>query len=133
MKSLLKKILINILSLIFTFYIIDSLEITKSIFAITVSAIILSILVDYLLSVVNIIMMPINLITFNLTKWLMFFLFVYLWSLVNPYVKIKAWYFSGLKSNLISLNSLNLSFWQTLIIISILLTIFRKIIKWIIS
>lgn len=133
MKSFFKKISVNLLSLILTLYIVDSLEITKDLFGLMISAIILSVFLDYLHPILNIIMMPINLITFNFFRWFTFFLLMYLWSLINPYVKIKPWNFTGFTSNLLSLNSQNLSFWQTLIIISILLIIFRKLIKWISS
>lgn len=83
--------------------------------------------------VINLLLLPINLVTFNLFKWISSAIALYLVTLLVPGFKIIGFSFSGLTSNLINIPAIELSGALAIIAFSFMLSLITSFIYWIIS
>lgn len=80
------------------------------------------------LPVVKLLMLPINLLTLGLLRWLANVLVLYVFSLTYSGVHISAYDFPGFTSNLLALPPTHLSLFWVLVIVSLLMSITTGII-----
>ena len=83
--------------------------------------------------VINIFLLPINLVTFNLFKWLSAAITLYLVTLVVPGFGVTGFVFTGYSSELISLPPISLGGPLAYIAFSFLLSVITAFIYWIVS
>ncbi len=134
---MMKYILKNYFSLCSAIYIlvniIPSVKIVsglKDFFSATIIMVLLMIVVRPL---INIILLPINLITFNLFSWLVNIFLFYLWVVISRNVSVESWIFPGINIGGLSISSINFSSWQTIIISAVVFTFLLQIINLLIK
>lgn len=83
--------------------------------------------------IINILLLPLNLVTFGLFRWVSSAIALYLTTLVVPGLKIIGFHFSGLTSKWIDIPPLNFSGVLAYIAFSFLLSILISFIFWLIK
>lgn len=83
--------------------------------------------------VINLLLLPINLITFGLFRWASSVIALYLVTLVVPGFEINSFAFSGLATNLIIIPPINLEGFLALVAYSFVISIFTSLIHWLIK
>lgn len=132
MKILLKKYFITILSVFTLTQIISSFVIKGGWNRLFYASLILSILFWFAKPLINIIMLPVNLLTLNLAAWFVNIIIFLLWIRLVPDISINSWQFSGANFKVILLSPFYFSAFQVIILCSILLTIIIQFFKWLI-
>lgn len=80
--------------------------------------------------VLNILLLPLNLITFGLFKWLSFAIGLYLVTLIIPGFKIVGFYFSGFSTKWIDVPAINLDGLLGLLAFSFVLSTISSSLRW---
>lgn len=83
--------------------------------------------------VINLLLLPINLITFNLFKWVSSAIALYLVTLVVSGFKIAHFYFAGVTSNLFTIPSLSLGGVLSYVAFAFIISLITSSIYWIIK
>jgi len=81
--------------------------------------------------IINILLLPINLITFGLFKWVSSAIALYLVTLVVPGFKIIEFYFGGLSTRLFDIPAISFGGTPSYIAFSFLLSLITSILFWI--
>lgn len=81
--------------------------------------------------IINILLLPINLITFGLFKWVSSAIALYLVTLVVPGFKIISFYFAGFSTKLIDFPTVSLEGTLAYIAFSFLLSLITSVLFWI--
>lgn len=131
MKFILKRYLITVISIFILTQIITALSLQNGWYGLFYASLVLSILFYIVAPILNLIMLPINLITLNLSSWIVQILIFYLWTIVVVQVKITSWQFAGLHVGPITLSNFNLIKWQIIILLAILFIVINKLLNWI--
>lgn len=130
MIKVIKKYILVALSLHFLTLIVPAFRINGPWYDIFYSAFILTALLIIIKPVLNLIMLPLNILTLNLSGWILNILIFYLWTYLVPNVSITAWKFKGLELGIISLTPMDFSYFVTLIIVSILFILLLQFTNW---
>lgn len=133
MRSLLKKYFIIILAVYLLTQLIPTFVVSEGWRGLFYSSFILSLLLYIAQPVINLIMLPINLLTLNLTSWLLNIIIFYIWTLLVPNIWVTDWQFSGKSIGLITFSSLYIPQWQVIVLSGILLTLITQFIKWLVK
>lgn len=80
--------------------------------------------------IINLLLLPINLITFNLFKWVSSAIALYLVTLVVPGFKITGFVFAGLSSQWLDLPVINLSGFIAYVAFSFIFSMLASFIYW---
>lgn len=80
--------------------------------------------------IINLLLLPINLITFNLFKWVSSAIALYLVTLVIPGFKITGFVFAGLSSQWLDLPAISLSGFIAYVAFSFIFSILASFIYW---
>ena len=130
MRSLLKKYLIIFVSI----YLIGSLDLgllvstdNQEIFF-AAAVLFLMLLVK---PFIDVLMLPVNLLTLNLSNWLLFISFVFVWSVIAPGVNFIAFNFPKVKFASVQISSMMIPYWFSVILMSLLLVLTIKFLNWI--
>jgi len=83
--------------------------------------------------VINLLLLPINLITFNLFKWVSSAIALYLVTLVVPGFKITHFYFGGMASRLFTIPSFSLGGALSYVAFAFIISLITSLIYWIIK
>jgi len=83
--------------------------------------------------VINLLMLPINIITLNMTAWILNILIIYLWSIILSEVSFTIWEFSGINLGIVNIVPITFLPWQTAIIISIIMVIISRFAEWVLK
>lgn len=132
MKNWFKKYFILLVSVFVVKEIIPALQITGGWSGFITSSFYLFVIIHFIKPLVDIILLPINLLTFNFIHYLFQLLFIYLWVFINNNVDILPWNFSGLNLGIVSLAAFSFKSWQVVILVTILLRLIPKLINWLI-
>ena len=81
--------------------------------------------------VINLLLLPVNLVTFNLFRWISSAIALYLVTLVVPGFKIVGFYFSGLTSSLVNIPVINISGVLAFVLFSFLISLITSLFYWI--
>ncbi len=130
MKYLFRKYCLVTLSLVITGLLIPALTFGPQKYDLFYDAFILFLLFLIAKPIVNILMLPINILTLNLSRWLINILLIYLWKFIVPEVKIGSWNFEGLNLGSINLSQINFNGWQTTVLVAVFLTLLMQFITW---
>ena len=129
MKSLLKGFITSFLSVYFTSQIKSGLLIKNGWQGYFSSALLL-LLILFLKSFADTLLFPLNLLTLNLTKWITFILFVYFWVLVSPDAQSSPLAVPDSQLGPLVFSQSVLPYWQSAIIISLLIIFYLQFFKW---
>ncbi len=130
MIKVFKKYILVALCLHFLTLIVPAFRINGPWYDIFYSSFILTVLLIIIKPVLNLIMLPLNILTLNLSGWILNILIFYLWTHLVPNVSISAWKFKGAELGIISLSPMDFSYFVTLIIVSILFIILVQFANW---
>jgi putative membrane protein len=83
--------------------------------------------------IINLLLLPINLITFNLFKWVSNALALYIVTLIVPGFKITTFVFSGLATKWLDIPKITLSGIFAYVAFSVVLSLMTSIVHWIIK
>lgn len=133
MRFLIKKYIINTISVYLISQLISAVVITGEGYALLYSSLILSLLLLLVKPIINLIMFPLNLITLNLSSWIINIIIVYLWIILVPGITINYWQFTGGNFGWLILSPMTFSRWQVIILTGILLTLTIRFLNWILK
>ena len=83
--------------------------------------------------IINLLLLPINLITFGLFRWVASSFIIFLATLIVPAFKVLGFYFTGFSTKWFDLPSINLTGLAAYIGFSFLLSLLTSIIYWLIK
>lgn len=83
--------------------------------------------------IINLLLLPINLITFGLFRWVASSFVLYITSLIVPAFKIMYFHFAGISSKWFDIPTLNFKGVMAYICFSFLLSLFTSFIYWLIK
>lgn len=129
MKFILKRYLLTIASIFIVTQMIASFSVNNGWYGFFYVSLTLSILFYIIRPILNLIMFPINLLTLNLSNWLIQIVIFYVWTLVSP-IKIDFWHFGGLHIGPITLSNFDLLKWQVTILSALTFIIINKLLNW---
>jgi uncharacterized membrane protein YvlD (DUF360 family) len=132
MRHLLKKYLVTIVSIYLLLQLIPSFKINGGLGGLLYSSLILSLLTYMVKPILNLVLLPINVITLNLSSWVLNILIFLLWTILMKNVIIANWAFKGTNSGIIKIDPVFFPSWQLIIILSILFVFLSKFIYWVI-
>lgn len=130
MKSLLKKYLKITLTIYFLTLFIPSFKISGPVQSFFIATLILTVLYYLVRPLINIILLPLNLITLQFTAWVVNIVMFFLWLWITPNVKIGSFTLTQLNLGSIHISHLYLASWEESILIGILLTISVQFLDW---
>lgn len=133
MKSILKIYITCTLSLYLASVAFGGMELSKGINSLLFAGVALSVFSLLVKPVINILLLPLNLITFGLFRWVSSVIALYLVTLVVPGFKILSFSFAGLSSKWIDVPAINLTGILAVIAFSLVISIISSILHWIIS
>lgn len=133
MKFLIKKYLLAAASLFILTQIIPAIKINGSWSGLFYAAFILSVLFYMAVPMLNLVMLPINLITLNLSSWIIQIAIFYLWTLITNVVSISSWQFPGISFGPITLSSFDLVKWQVTMVAAIVYILTNKSLQWLLK
>lgn len=109
MKRIVKHLIINTVTLYVVSLLVSGITFENGITTILVTGAVLTLASMLVRPIINILLLPINLITFGLFKWVSFALTLYLVTLVVTGFKIADFYFAGVPNPWIPIPSLTLT------------------------
>lgn len=118
MRSLIIRVLGTALSFFVTSYLIAGFQIEPSWQAYLIASLVFVILNAVVGPLVKLLLLPINLLTLGLFRWLSSVIVLYLFDLLYTGISISAYRFSGFTSGLLSLPPLDLSLFWALVLSS---------------
>lgn len=131
MRALLKKYLIlaGVIYLVKT--LIVSFKIEGDIRSYMSSVLILFFIRTLISPIINILILPLNLVTLNLTNWLLQILMIFVWVLIVPQVTVASWDVPAVNFGSVNLSSMHLFWLPVFILVSLAIIIFYRIAYWI--
>ncbi|MBM3283531.1 phage holin family protein [Candidatus Gottesmanbacteria bacterium] len=133
MRTILKKYFIILISVFILTQIIPSISISGKWQGLFYSSFVLCILLYIAQPIINLIMLPLNLLTLNMTSWILNILIIFIWTLIVPQVKISDWQFNGGKIGPLSFSSFYFVYWQVVILAGISITLIIQFVKWLVK
>lgn len=83
--------------------------------------------------VINILLLPLNLITFNLFRWLSSAIALYIVTLIVPSFKITGFFFAGFSSQWLDIPAMNLEGILAYVVYAFILSFITGFIYWLVS
>lgn len=133
MKKLLRHFIIDTATLYVVSYIATGLVFENGIKTIVFAGAALTVASLLAKPIINLLLLPLNLITFNLFKWVSSAIALYLVTLVVPGFKILGFSFSGFSSSWVYIPAISLGGILAYVAFSFVLALITSIIYWIIS
>lgn len=133
MKSLLKVYLTFTLSLYLASLAFKGMELASGINSVLLAGVALSLFSLLVKPLINILLLPLNLITFGLFRWVSSVIALYLVTLVVPGFKITGFIFNGLSSKWMTIPSVNLTGILAVVAFSLVISVISSILHWLIS
>jgi putative membrane protein len=131
MKKILQHYLIDTFCLYIVSQLVSGIYFQKGLESLFLAGIGLTLATLVIRPVINILLLPLNLITFGIFKWVSSAIALYLVTLIVPGFKIVNFIFQGFSTKWVDIPSLNLSGLLALITFSFILSLFTSFIHWI--
>jgi uncharacterized membrane protein YvlD (DUF360 family) len=132
MKKILRHYVVNTFILYFVSLIASGLHFENGLETIVIAGAGLTVASLLAKPVINLLLLPINLITFNLFKWVSSAIALYLVTLVVPGFKIVGFMFAGLSTQWLDLPAINLSGFLAYVAFSFIFSFFASFVYWLI-
>jgi len=97
-KTILKHFIINTVSLYLVSLVISGIVFAEGTYSVLLAGIVLTLTTIVIKPIINILLLPINLVTFGLFRWLGFAITLYLVTLIVPGFKLLDFAFKGISS-----------------------------------
>lgn len=131
MKFIAKKYIATLAAVFILTQLIPSFSVRGGWYGLFYACLILAIMVQILMPILNLVMLPLNLITLNLSSWIVRVGIFYLWTIIISQVKITGWQFPGIDAGPITLSAFNLVKWQVTLLLAVGFTLINKMLNWI--
>lgn len=131
MRSLLKHFLIDTVSLYLISQSVNGMVFEGGTYTLFLTGFVLMLASLIIAPVINILILPINLITFGLFKWVGFAITLYLVTLVVPGFKLTSFIFSGYSSYWFTIPAISLTGTLAFLAFSFLISFVSSFIYWI--
>ena len=131
MKTILKHFIINTVSLYLISLAVSGIIFADGMYSVVLAGIVLTLTTLIIKPVINILLLPINLITFGLFRWVGFAITLYLVTLIVPGFKLMEFVFKGFSSYWFTIPSVSLSGVLAFIAFSFLISTIASIGYWI--
>lgn len=133
MKSLIKVYIISTLSLYFSTLIFQGIVLSNGVESLLLAGAGLALVSLLIKPFINLLLLPLNLITFGLFRWVSSAVALYLVTLVVPGFKIVNFYFQGFFSKWIDIPSFSLEGVFALIAFSLAISVFASFLHWLLK
>lgn len=133
MKSLFRSVFINFFTLFLIASTTGSIYYAKSFMVLFYSALSLSIFNLIVKPILNLLLMPINLLTLGASKWLINVMVLYLVTIFVTDFKILSFNFPGMTFSGFTVPPVSLAFFWTLFLVSFLIEVISGFIYWLIK
>ena len=133
MRGILKHFAVNIIVLYLVTQWFAGLSIANGTAGLIVAGVGLTLMNFLARPIINLLLLPINLITFGFFRWVASTFTLYLTTLVVPGFKITSFAFGGLSTKWIDLPALNFSGFMALVAFSLVISIFSSLIYWLVK
>lgn len=131
MRSIIKHFLINTVALYLISQAVGGIFFAKGIETLLLTGAVLSLATMIVRPILNLLLLPLNLITFGLFKWVTYAITLYLVTLVVPGFTITNFVFAGFNSYWFSIPSISLTGTFAFVAFSFLISFVSSIIYWI--
>lgn len=133
MKTLLKKLLINYLSLYILTLTVAGFRISNGITGYTKAAIVLALIIPVVRPVLKTLLFPINILTLGLFNFLINFILIYLFTIIIKEIEITPYLLGNINILGIAIDNIYLSKFAVILIIGIILSLLQKLFTWILE
>lgn len=130
MRSLLKRYAIITVVTHVMQLIVPSFTISGNFHGFFVATVILFLAHTLVRPLMNLLLLPLNILTMNLSGWILNILLISLWIFLLPSVSLGSWEFPGLFIGPVSFSSTTFPLWQTAIIFSIIMVLLSEFARW---
>jgi putative membrane protein len=130
-KTILKHFIINTVSLYLVSLAVTGIVFAEGTYSLLLAGLVLTLTTLVLKPIINVLLLPINLITFGLFRWVGFAITLYLVTLVVPGFKLLDFVFKGFSSYWFSFTSLTLTGVLAFIAFSFLISLIASFAYWI--
>lgn len=131
MKTIIKHFVIDTVSLYLISLVISGIVFERGIETLLMAGFVLMLTTLIVRPIINILLLPINLITFGLFKWVTYAITLYLVTLVVPGFKLLDFVFKGFNSVWFSIPPISLSGILAFIAFSFLISFISSLVYWI--
>lgn len=131
MRSLLKHFIINTVCLYLLSLVVSGIIFENGFVTLCLTGFVLMLVTMIIKPIINILLLPFNLVTFGLFKWVSFAITFYLVTLLVPGFKLTDFAFAGYNSYWISLPAINLSGMMAFLAFAFLISFVSSLIYWI--
>lgn len=133
MKRLIKLYVIELFTLLLVSRYFQGIVFQNGIKTIAIASLALGISSIVVKPVVNVLLLPLNLVTFGVFKWLSSVVALYLVMTVVKDFVIEKFYFSGLSTKWIDIPQINLNGWLAIIAFSLIISIVTSSLGWLLK
>ena len=133
MRQLFKRITVNLISLVLISYLIGGIDYQKNIGVLLIASICLMLLNLIVRPILNLLFMPINLITLGASRWLINLIILYSVTIFVNSFKIIPVSISNINIPGLIYQGFNLSFFWSLVLISFLVEIIVSLLNWLLK
>jgi len=133
MKTILKHFIINTVSLYLVSLIVSGIIFAEGTYSLLLAGIVLTLTTLIIRPVINILLLPINLITFGLFRWVGYAITLYLVTLIVPGFKLLNFAFQGYSSYWFTIPAVSLSGVLSFIAFSFFISIVASFGYWILK
>jgi putative membrane protein len=131
MKTIIKHFVINTVSLYLVSLVVSGIVFAEGTYSLLLAGIVLTLTTLIIKPIINILLLPLNLITFGLFRWVGFAITLYLVTLIVPGFKLLDFVFKGFSSYWFTIPGVSLSGILAFIAFSFLISIIASIGYWI--
>src|SRR3989344_5529991 len=121
MRSIIKRYAIIAITAYTMQMIVSSFVISGQINGFLFATLMLFIIFTLIKPVIHLVLLPIHILTMNLSAWILSIFTIALWILILPNVTLGAWNFPGVSLGFATFSPAVLPLWQTVIIFSIIM------------
>lgn len=133
MRTILKHFIINTVSLYAVSLAVNGIVFADGTYSILMAGIVLTLTTLIIRPIINLLLLPINLITFGLFRWVGFAVTLYLVTIVVPGFRILDFVFKGYSSYWFSIPSLSLAGILSFVAFSFLISLVASTFYWILK
>ncbi len=123
MRTLIVKILATMASFYAASYLVTGFHIDSTLSAFLTTSVVFFLFNLLVSPVIKLLLLPVNLLTLGLFRWIASVIVLYLFDLVSSGINISAYHFAGAHNTLIALPALNLSLFWVLVICSFIMSL----------
>src|SRR6185369_12890274 len=131
MLTILKHFIINTVTLYLISQAVSGIQFTEGSYTLLLAGIVLTLTTMIIRPVINVLLLPINLVTFGFFKWVGYAITLYLVTLIVPGFKLLDFVFKGYNSYWFAIPSLTLVGFLAFIAFSFLISTISSIFYWI--